>query len=187
MNSVLKQLYEPGASSPFGPYPMSEAFGHGIPHTIAVVASKSAYGANCVVKEERWPASFYTAHVSSSEGSVLFSTGSGTEIGTLLKRVCDAFSAGAARLGSDDDSDSSELKVYEATCEDGRRTVRSLTANGKHEVHVDETANVFGAPKSAMAVYFDDSELADAVAAAIADGMLDIEHPKAKRLSAFAD
>lgn len=120
------------------------------------------------------PAKFWSATVTSPQGcSRVFSTGSGNDIGKLLRRLCDAFQVGGAHLDLCYDSSGRTPLMSAEVEEDGRSCDVTAVEDGWHELFLDESSSLLGM-RPARAFHIKDLALAQAVAKAFGEGMLTI-------------
>lgn len=152
-------------------------FNHGDGEVVAEFPARSAEGYTCVVAETRMPASFWTAVVS-APGQVTrkFTTGSGDEVGKLIRRLCEAFQDGQGSLAYEEFEGDDETLCFTATLqEDGRPCEVSAMRDGIFSLYLDDCSGFMGT-KRGHTFWVRDRDLAIDLAKSFGEGMLDIEH-----------
>lgn len=146
---------------------------------VASFASRVPYGLSSTLWEARSPCQFHAARVFAPDESLAatLSTGSGAEVGALLRALLQAFAQGTARLLVLDDTDLAEqavaLQQIQAQ-EDGRGSELSSVPGG-FLLAVDEGRTFRGTPVVGRTLWFESKELAIKVGQAVSENMLDFD------------
>lgn len=182
VNSRLGALYVASQGDPFYGLMPGTTFKHGYPRQVARFKPVAPVGYHSEVTETRMPASFYTATVTAPDGQVKeFLTGSGTEAGALLRKLCEAFRDGTASFDCDEDTRASTATATPRLAEDGRRVKVFKSGKGGFELLLDELQS-FSGFLPAQAFVVQNRELALAAAKSIAQGMLDVQPPAVRQV-----
>jgi len=160
--------------APFPGYRPEAKFEHGGKVVVARLPRQADGAPSAVISETRMPACFFTAHlqVPGTVRILELSTGSGTEIGALLHKICSGLASGTLCLVAPEDVRWRTKKKLAAQ-EDGSPAEVFVTDSGFARVDVvGDPYRLMGATASLTVFCGKDLELAMDIAQAVSEGML---------------